>query len=70
MRDQRRRRRLRPATLIFALARDALQLEFLTTITVFNDPRDVTPEELKLTSYFPIDARTEAHCKTLALGAC
>jgi transcriptional regulator with XRE-family HTH domain len=53
-------------TLTFALARDALQLEFLATITVFNDPRDVTLEELKLASYFPVDARTEAYCKALA----
>ena len=53
-------------TLTFAVARDALRLEFFTTTTVFSDPRDVTLEELKFASHFPVDARAEAHCRALA----
>jgi transcriptional regulator with XRE-family HTH domain len=53
-------------TLTVAIARDGMRLEFLTTLTVFNAPRDVTLEELKLESYFPVDPETEAICRQLA----
>lgn len=49
-----------------AVARDGIRLEFLTTMTVFNAPCDVTVQELKLESYFPADPETEALCKRFA----
>lgn len=55
--------------LTFALARDGVRLEFLTTLTVFNEPRDVTLQELRIESYFPVDPETEAFCRKLAEDA-
>lgn len=52
--------------LTLCLARDDLRLTFLTTLTVFNAPRDVTLQEFTMESYFPVDAATEATCKQLA----
>jgi transcriptional regulator with XRE-family HTH domain len=41
-------------------------LSFLTTVTSFNSPRDVTLEELRIESYFPLDDQTTQLCKALA----
>lgn len=35
-----------------------LSLKFLTTITEFNAPQNVTLEELRIESYFPVDEQT------------
>ena len=43
-----------------------LTLSFMTTLTVFSSPRDVTLEELHIESYFPLDDQTEQACKLLA----
>jgi transcriptional regulator with XRE-family HTH domain len=48
------------------LKRDEVELSFLTTVTAFNAPQNVTLEELRLESYFPLDEATEAHCLRLA----
>ena len=53
-------------TLNVALARDGIRLEFFTTLTVFNEPRDVPLQELTLASYLPADPETEAICRQLA----
>lgn len=45
---------------------DNLEVAFLTTITSFNAPNNVTLEELRIESYFPLDSATEAVCKQLA----
>jgi transcriptional regulator with XRE-family HTH domain len=42
-----------------------LSLAFLTTLTVFNAPQNVTLDELRIESYFPLDDATGAHCKAL-----
>jgi transcriptional regulator with XRE-family HTH domain len=39
---------------------------FLTTITSFTAPQDVTLEELRIESYFPLDAETARLCEQLA----
>src|SRR6185436_18225935 len=39
-------------SLTLRLRRDDLELAFLTTVTVFNAPQNVTLEELRLESYF------------------
>jgi hypothetical protein len=39
---------------------------FLTALTVFNAPQNITVEELRLESYFPLDEVTEALCRRLA----
>jgi transcriptional regulator with XRE-family HTH domain len=52
--------------LTLRLKRDALAVSFLTTLTVFNAPQDVTLEELCIESYFPLDDATAATCVELA----
>lgn len=56
------------ATLSIRLKRDALDLEFLTTVTAFNAPQNVTLEELRIESYFPLNDATAKACQTLADG--
>lgn len=41
-------------------------LGFLTTVTVFSAPQNVSVEELHIESYYPLDAETEAFCRELA----
>jgi transcriptional regulator with XRE-family HTH domain len=43
-----------------------LDLAFLTTVTVFNAPQNVTLEEVRLESYFPLDEATTRACEQLA----
>jgi transcriptional regulator with XRE-family HTH domain len=38
---------------------------FLTTITAFTSPQDVTLDELRIESYFPLDAETARLCEEL-----
>jgi transcriptional regulator with XRE-family HTH domain len=57
-------------TLAVQLRRAALELSFLTTVTVFNAPQNVTLEELRIESYFPLDDRTEQSCQQLATAGC
>ena len=61
----------RPAEAIFTLVleRGDLRLGFVTTVTRFNAPANVTLEELRIESYFPLDGATEETCRRLsALG--
>lgn len=46
------------------LQRGALRLGFLTTITVFSAPQQVTLEELRIESCFPLDEETRRVCET------
>ncbi len=48
--------------LMIHLKRGDLELAFLTTVTVFNAPQNVTLEELRLESYFPLDDATRRAC--------
>jgi hypothetical protein len=43
-----------------------LELAFLTTVTVFNAPQNVTLDELRIESYFPLDDATARACERLA----
>ena len=54
------------AALMIHLKRDDIELAFLTTVTAFNAPGNVTLEELRIESYFPLDRATEEACKKLA----
>jgi transcriptional regulator with XRE-family HTH domain len=60
-----------PTEPVFAitLRRDDLALSFLTTLTVFSSPGDVTLEELRIESYYPLDDATASACEALARGA-
>jgi transcriptional regulator with XRE-family HTH domain len=51
--------------LSFRLHRGDLELAFLTTVTSFNAPQNVTVEELRIESYFPLDEATERACERL-----
>lgn len=51
------------------LHRDDLRLSFLTTVTTFNAPQNVTVEELRIESYFPLDDATRSACEELAAGS-
>ncbi|MBP7683510.1 MAG: helix-turn-helix transcriptional regulator [Deltaproteobacteria bacterium] len=57
-----------PSTPVLAirLRRDDLELGFFTTITTFNAPQNVTLEELRIESYFPLDDETARVCAALA----
>lgn len=57
------------STLELRLRRDDLEVGFLTTVTVFSAPRQVTLDELRLESYFPLDAATTAVCEAFAGAA-
>ncbi len=54
--------------LAIRLVRGDLRLAFLTTVTAFNAPQNVTLEELRIESYFPLDDATRAACEGLARG--
>jgi transcriptional regulator with XRE-family HTH domain len=47
------------------LERDGQRLSFLTTLTVFSAPQNVTLEELRIESYYPLDEETERACRDL-----
>jgi len=42
------------------------QLSFISTITVFGTPLDITLSELAIESFFPADAETAAHLRALS----
>jgi transcriptional regulator with XRE-family HTH domain len=50
------------ATLTLRLRRDDLETAFFTTMTSFSAPQNVTVEELRIESYFPLDEATERVC--------
>jgi hypothetical protein len=55
-----------PFAVPFQLATDAGVLSFISTITVFGTPVDVTLSELALESFFPADPATAAALRHLA----
>ena len=50
----------------FRLERGELKLSFVTTVTAFSAPQNVTIEELRIESYYPADAATDAACRAMA----
>jgi transcriptional regulator with XRE-family HTH domain len=53
---------------IVHLRRGDLELRLFTTITMLGTPLDATAEELRIESYFPVDAATEALLRAWAAG--
>jgi hypothetical protein len=52
--------------LTLRLKRGDLEVAFLTTLTVFNAPQNVTLEEIAIESYFPLDEATDRVCRRIA----
>lgn len=48
---------------LIQLRNDNFELSFLTTITSFNAPGNITVEELRIESYYPLDKETERICR-------
>ena len=44
---------------------EQMEIAFLTTITTFSAPNNVTLEELRIESYFPLDEQTEEICRSI-----
>jgi len=55
-------------TATFRLERSALAVGFLVTVTTFSVPRQVTLDELRIESCFPLDAQTRTACERLSTG--
>jgi transcriptional regulator with XRE-family HTH domain len=53
-------------TLTVRLRRGDFRVSFFTTVTVFSAPQNVTLEELRLESWFPLDEATAEVCARLA----
>jgi transcriptional regulator with XRE-family HTH domain len=53
------------ATLSISLERGAFSFRFFTAITTFSAPQQVTLDELRIESYFPLDEHTRAQCAQL-----
>jgi transcriptional regulator with XRE-family HTH domain len=47
------------------LRRGEVELAFLTTVTAFNAPQNITLEEIRIESYFPTDDATRLHCRNM-----
>ena len=57
-----------PPTLRLRLARGDLRVGFLVTVTTFSTPQQVTLDELRIESCFPLDDETRSVCARLALA--
>ena len=55
-------------TLRLHFARDEMRAGFLVTVTTFAAPQQVTLEELRIESCFPLDDTTRVLCERLARG--
>ncbi len=55
------------ATLSLRLERGPLALAFLTVVTQFSAPQQITLDELRIESYFPLDDQTRLACERLAV---
>ena len=53
-------------TFTIRLKTPRVEMAFLTTVTVFSAPQNVTLDELQIESYFPLDEQTDAICHRLA----
>ena len=57
------------STLEIWLHRGDVTVGFLTTVTVFSAPQQVTPDELRIEAYFPLDDHTRTVCENLGASA-
>jgi transcriptional regulator with XRE-family HTH domain len=55
-------------TLELRLRKGELELGFLTTLAVFSAPQNVTLEELRIESYFPLDEQTARACERFSVA--
>ena len=55
-------------TLSLVLERGPLVLRFFMVVTMFSAPQQITLEELRIESYFPMDEPTRLACEGLAAG--
>lgn len=55
-------------TLVLRMRARGVELAFFLTVTVFSAPQNVTLEELRIESYFPLDEATARTCEALARG--
>jgi hypothetical protein len=55
-----------PPTQTVRLERDGVRVGFLVAVTVFSAPQQVTLDELRLESCFPLDEETARTCERLA----
>lgn len=53
-------------TMVLRLRVDGEELSFLTTMTMFSAPQNVTLDELRIETYFPLDDATVAACARMA----
>jgi hypothetical protein len=53
-------------TFSLVLKRDALVLRFFMVVTAFSAPQQITLDELRIESYFPVDDATQLACERLA----
>lgn len=53
-------------SLTIRLERDGVRVAFLVTVTVFSTPRQITLDELRIESCFPLDDETRAVCARLS----
>lgn len=53
------------ASHLIQLRSENLELSFLTTITSFNAPGNITIEELRIESYYPLNEETERVCREM-----
>lgn len=60
----------RPSPLLTTeFRRGEVSLRFFSSITVFATPRDITLEELRIESCFPVDEETAEFCRQLRAGS-
>jgi transcriptional regulator with XRE-family HTH domain len=55
-------------TIVLRLRVEGMTLAFLSTVTVFSAPQNVTLDELRLESYFPLDDATARACERFVDG--
>ena len=55
------------STFTVRLKKPGLELAFLTTVTGFNAPQNITLEEIRIESYIPLDRVTDEFCKALPI---
>src|SRR5262245_48837480 len=52
-------------TLVLRLRVEGAHIAFLSTVTAFSEPQNVTLDELRIESYFPLDEATARACERL-----
>jgi hypothetical protein len=57
-----------PPILAVRLRRNDRELGFITTVTAFNAPQNVTLEELRIESDYPLDQKSAELCAHMARG--